>query len=63
MVFSNVPVVEILNGKTLKDYLVRAVLPKPNETRRCERCGKITCLVCNSIRTTTTFTTEAGENF
>ena len=52
------------NGKSLKDYLVRAALPKTNETRRCEPCGKKPCLVCNSIRTTTTFTTEAcRENF
>ena len=32
--------------------LVRAALPKTNETGRCEPCGKKTCLVCNSIRTT-----------
>ena len=52
------------NGKSLKDYLVRAALPKTNETRRCEPCTKKTCLVCNSVRTTTTFTTEAcGEIF
>ena len=44
--------------------LVRAALPKTNETGRCEPCGKKTCLVCNSIRTTTTLTTEAcGEIF
>ena len=61
-VFPDVPVVGFHNGKSLKDYLVRAVLPKTNETRRCEPCGKKTCLVCNSIRTTTTFTTEVcGE--
>ena len=61
-VFPDVPVVGFCNGKNLKDYLVRAALPKTNETRRCEPCGKKTCLVCNSIRTTTTFTTEAyGE--
>ena len=53
-VFPNVPVVGFRNGKSLKDYLVRAVLPRTNETGRCEPCGKKTCLVCNSIRTTTT---------
>ena len=58
-VFPDVPVVGFRNGKSLKDYLVRATLPKANETGRCEPCGKKTCLVCNSIRTTTTFTTEA----
>ena len=62
-VFPDVPVVGFCNGKSLKYYLVRAALPKTNETGRCEPCGKKTCLVCNS-RTTTTFTTEAcGEVF
>ena len=61
-VFLDVPVVGFRNGKSLKDCLVRAALPKTNETGRCEPCRKKTCLVCNSIRTTTTFTTEAcGE--
>ena len=63
-VFPDVPVAGFRNGKSLKDYLVRAALHKTNETGRCEPCGKKTCLVCNSIRTTTTFTTEAcKENF
>ena len=48
-VFPNVPVVELRNDNSIKDYLVRAVLPKTNETGRCEPCGKKTCLVCNSI--------------
>ena len=42
-VFPNVPVVGFRNGKSLKDYLVRAVLPRTNETGRCEPCGKKTC--------------------
>ena len=63
-VFPDVPVVGFRNGKSLKDYLVRAALPKTNETGRCEPCGKKTCLVYNSIITTTIFTTEAcGEVF
>ena len=63
-VLPDVPVVGFRNGKCLKDYLVRAALPKANETGRCEPCGKKTCLVCNSIKTTTTFTMEAcGEIF
>ena len=63
-VFPNVPVVGFRNGKNLKDYFVRALLPRTNETVRCEPCGKKTCLVCNSLRTTTTFTTEvSGEIF
>ena len=28
------------NGKSLKDYLVRAALPKTNETGRCEPVGR-----------------------
>ena len=63
-VFPNVPVVGFRNGISLKDYLVGAVLPRTNEIGRCERWEKKTCLVCNSIRTITTFTTEAcGETF
>ena len=58
-VFNNVPVVEFCNGKSLKDYLVRAALPKTKITWRYEPCGKKTCLVCNSIRTNTTFVIEA----
>ena len=57
-VFPDVPVVGFRNGKSLKDYLVRAKLPKLDESGRCEPCGKKTCLVCYSISTTTTFTTE-----
>ena len=58
-VFPYLPVVEFRNGKCLKDYLVRVAVPKTNETWRCEPCGKKTCLVCNSVRTTATFTIEA----
>ena len=53
-VFPNIHVVGFHNGKSFKDYLIQAVLPRTNETWRCEPCGKKTCLVCNSIRTTTT---------
>ena len=55
------PVVGFRNGKSLKDYLVRAKLPKLDESGRCEPCGKKTCLVCDSISTVTTFTTEACQ--
>ena len=41
-VFPNVPVAGFHNGKSLKDYLVRVVLPKINETKRCEPCEKET---------------------
>ena len=55
-VFPDVPDVGFRNGKSLKDYLVIAALPKTNETRRCGPYGKKTCLVCNSMRITKTFT-------
>ena len=60
-VFPDVPVVGFQNGKSLKDYLVRAKLPKLDESGRCEPCGKKICLVSDSISTTITFTTEAYQ--
>ena len=56
-VFPNVPVIGFRNGKSLKDFLLRATLPKLNGSGRCEPCGKKTCLVCHSISTATTLTT------
>ena len=47
------------HGDSLKDYLVRAKLPKFNEGGRLEPCGKKSCLVCDSISTATTIKTEA----
>ena len=35
-VLNNVPVIEISNGKSLKDCLVGAILPKFNESSRCK---------------------------
>ena len=58
-VFPDVPVVGFRNGKSFKDYLLKAAVPKTNKIERCEPCGKKTCLAFNSIRTTATFTTEA----
>ena len=60
-VFPNVPVIGFRNGKSLKDFLVRATLPKLNESGRCEPCGEKTCLVCDSISTATTFKTEVCQ--
>ena len=60
-VFPDVPVVGCQNGRSLQDYLVRTKLPKLEESRRCEPCWKRTCLVCDSISTTTTVTTEACQ--
>ena len=60
-VFPDVSVVGFWNGKSLKDYLVRAKLHKLHESGRCEPCGRKTCLVCDSISTTTTCTTESCQ--
>ena len=47
-VFPNVPVIGFQNSKSLKDFVVRATLPKLNESGRCD-----------FISTATTFATEA----
>ena len=60
-VFPDVHVVGFRNGKSLKENLVRAKLPKLEESGRCEPCGRKACSVCNSISTTTTFSTEAFQ--
>ena len=60
-VFPDVSVVGFWNGKSLKDYLVKAKLSKLEESGRCEPCGKKTCLVCDSISTTTTLTAVACQ--
>ena len=58
-VFPDVPFVVFRNGKRLIHCLVRKTLHKTNEIGIYEPCGKKTCLVCNSIRTTATFTMGA----
>ena len=60
-VFSNMPAIGFRNGRSFKDYLVRATLLILDESGRCQPCGKKTCLVCDSISTATTFTTEAYQ--
>ena len=57
-VFPNVPIIGFRNGRSLKDFSERATLPKLNGSGRCEPCGKKICLLCDSISTATTFTTE-----
>ena len=44
-----VPIVGLRNGKNLKDYLVRAMLPKMDNAGGSEPCGKGTCQVCDHI--------------
>ena len=60
-VFPDVTVVGFQNGKSFKDYLVRAKLSKFEESGKCEPCGKKTCLVCDSVNTITIFSTEACQ--
>ena len=60
-VFPDVPVVGFQNGKSLKDHLVRAKLSKLEESGKCKPCGKKRCLVCDSISTSTTFTTKVCQ--
>ena len=62
-VFPDVPVVGFWNGKSLKDYLVRAKLSKFEKSGRCEPCGKKTCLVCDFISTTTTLLQKHAKKF
>lgn len=50
----------VLNGKSLKDYLLRAELPKIHIIGRFEPFGKDTCQVCDYKTRTDTFTTKAG---
>ena len=50
-VVPNVPVIGFCNGKSLKDFLVRATLLKLHKSGRCKPCAKKTCLVCDSIST------------
>ena len=47
------------NGKSLKDNLVRAALPKTDNAGGSEPCGKGTLQVCDHIIRTNTFTTKA----
>ena len=54
-VFPNVPIVGVRNGKSLKDYLIRASLPILNQTLGSELCGKRNCQVCQFIVNTDTF--------
>ena len=61
-VFPEVSIVGFRNGKSLKDYIVKAALPKMHNAGGSEPCGKGTCQVCDHIITTNTFTTKAlGE--
>ena len=51
----NFPIAAFRNGKSLKDYLVRASLPILNNTLISEPRGKRNCQVCQFIVNTDTF--------
>ena len=56
-----VPIVGFRNGKSIKDCLVSAALPKIYNAGGSEPCEKGTCQVCDHLITTNTFTTKAFE--
>ena len=63
-VFPEVRIVGLRNGKSLKDYLVRAVLLKMDNAGGSKPYEKGTCQVYDHIITTNIFTTKAcGEVF
>ena len=55
-VFQEIPLVGFRNAKSLKDYLVRAKLPKENISLGCFHCKKNNCEICNLLEESTTFT-------
>ena len=66
-VFKETPLIGFSNGKSLKNILVRAVLPKIKSSeleKGSRKCGKPKCLVCESIVNTDEFSsTTTGETF
>ena len=56
-VFTNVPIIAFKNDKSLKDYLVRALLPKLDTEGRSKLFGgkKRSCEVCKSVNDTSHF--------
>ena len=66
LAFKNLPIVGFSNGKSLKNILVRAVLPKlKNDTEKgCSGCKNVRCQVCDLIVDAKDFTsTKTGEKF
>lgn len=66
-VFNDTPLVGFRNGKSLKNTLVRAVLPKIDSSKDepgSKKCGKINCEVCHNLMNTKDFeSTTTGEKF
>ena len=65
-VFTNVLIIDFKNDRSLKDHLVRAVLPKVDAEGRCQPCGgkKRSCKICKLVNDTFHFKTrDTGETF
>ena len=65
-VFTNVPTIGFKNDRSLKDHLVRAVLPNIDAEGRSKPCGgkKRSCEVCKSVNDTSYFKRrDTGETF
>ena len=66
-VFSDTPLVGFRNGKSLKNILVRAKLPKmeePDKQLGCRRCTRANCEVCENLIDAKDFkSTTTGEIF
>ena len=65
-VFTNVPTIGFKNDRSLKDHLVRAVLPNIDAEGRSKPCGvkKRSCKVCKSVNDTSHFKRrDTGETF
>ena len=64
-VFKDIPVIGFKRGKSLKDHLVRAKLPKlePKASEGCVKCGKKRCGVCKHLKQTDKFTSRDGTTY
>ena len=65
-VFSEVPIIGFKNAKSLKDHLVRAVIPQLDREGRSKPCEGVnrSCEVCKSVKDTTKFKkAESEETF
>ena len=62
-VFSEVPILSFKNTKSLKDHLVRAVLPQLDREGRYKPCEgpNRSCELCESVKDTTKFKKAQSE--
>ena len=63
-VFQHIPIVGFKRGRSLKDILVRAKLPKINQgSGECKGCGNKRCGVCKILKNTSTFEDKNGKQY